>query len=138
MGRLKGSTNRKSEFCKESMCNDKFYALGWCISHYNQLSPACKASKMRYNGRSLWGMERWTAFNYAQGGLCYICGQTNFERGVSQKLASDHNHETGQLRGLLCINCNRGLGMFEDDVEFLESAVKYLTLHGERSLNELG
>jgi len=35
-------------------------------------------------------------------------------------------HETGKFRAILCNNCNSGLGMFEDNVEYLENAIKYL------------
>jgi len=40
----------------------------------------------------------------------------------------DHDHETGFFRGLLCPQCNIGLGNFHDSIEFLERAIKYLEL----------
>ena len=58
-----------------------------------------------------------------QDGGCKICGKS-FER---VKLAVDHDHNTGKVRGILCENCNRGLGMFKDDPELLKSAVQYLS-----------
>lgn len=57
-----------------------------------------------------------------QGGGCKICGK--ILQRVS--LAVDHNHKTGKVRGILCENCNRGLGMFKDDPNLLRSAIEYL------------
>ena len=38
----------------------------------------------------------------------------------------DHNHKTGVIRGVLCRNCNSALGLFQDDTEILEKAIRYL------------
>jgi hypothetical protein len=54
---------------------------------------------------------------------CKICDN---ECPTGKSLAVDHNHETGKVRGLLCKNCNIGLGMFFDNIDFLKSAVLYL------------
>jgi hypothetical protein len=43
-----------------------------------------------------------------------------------QSLPVDHDHETGAIRGILCIDCNRALGMFRDDPRLLRKAAKYL------------
>lgn len=55
--------------------------------------------------------------------VCDIC-QQEWITGISLHL--DHDHETGKIRGLLCGNCNRGLGVFKDSVKFLELATEYL------------
>ena len=57
-----------------------------------------------------------------QGGVCYICGNPPGKK----KLAVDHNHVTGKIRGLLCNNCNRGLGLFKDNGKLLARALIYL------------
>lgn len=61
-------------------------------------------------------------------GRCEICGdlQTGTNRGRVKALAIDHDHETGIFRGLLCDNCNRGLGHFRDNPELLRAAIEYL------------
>lgn len=66
-----------------------------------------------------------------QNGVCAICGKMEIKKrpyGVGEKdrLSIDHSHKTGQIRGLLCSNCNRGLGCFKDSVEFLFKAIQYL------------
>jgi len=58
-----------------------------------------------------------------QNGRCAICqtddpGKTNWH--------ADHDHETGQKRGVLCHKCNTGLGLLKDDVDVLCAAIEYL------------
>lgn len=58
----------------------------------------------------------------AQEYVCAIC------QGIDENkfLAVDHCHETGKVRGLLCLKCNTGLGYFRDNVYSLKKAAKYL------------
>lgn len=60
-----------------------------------------------------------------QGGKCAICGKKPSDR----RLDLDHNHRTKKPRGLLCRNCNRGIGMLRDSVTVLRSAIRYLRRH---------
>lgn len=55
---------------------------------------------------------------------CAICGK-NADSGI-RRLAIDHDHKTGNIRGLLCNSCNLGLGMFKDKIKNLQEAIKYL------------
>ncbi|EAU0371747.1 TPA: endonuclease VII domain-containing protein [Salmonella enterica subsp. enterica] len=63
-----------------------------------------------------------------QEGVCKICGEpeTSAYKGVTKMLAVDHNHQTGEIRGLLCNNCNRGIGLLREDREILKIAIEYL------------
>ena len=56
-----------------------------------------------------------------QGGRCWIC-----RRVFRSSPNVDHNHRTGQVRGLLCMMCNRGLGRFQEKSEILTKAAEYL------------
>lgn len=70
----------------------------------------------------------------AQDRRCAICGTDDPGKG-KDKLTGwpvDHNHETGEVRGLLCNDCNTVIGRFNDNIERLMSAVRYLK--GERRL----
>lgn len=66
-----------------------------------------------------------------QAGVCAICGSPPLPGRPYKALAVDHCHETGSIRGLLCDLCNRGLGMFKDSPDLLESALAYLRLQAE-------
>ena len=47
-------------------------------------------------------------------------------RGRISALHLDHDHESGQLRGILCFRCNNALGDFDDDLGLLRAAIRYL------------
>jgi len=68
--------------------------------------------------------------NYIQAhnGLCEICGGPPT---VNENLSIDHCHATGEFRGLLCSNCNNGLGHFKDMTELLMKAAEYLNRHNQ-------
>lgn len=60
-----------------------------------------------------------------QGGLCAICRQPE-RTARNQVLAVDHDHSTGEVRGLLCSHCNRAVGLLADDPARLIRALAYL------------
>lgn len=84
---------------------------------------------------SLWQIKRYgiTKKDYLtilekQKGTCAVCGrkETRKLRGTIVRFSVDHNHLTGKVRGLLCNRCNRGIGMFDDNIAIILNAVEYL------------
>lgn len=88
----------------------------------------CRACASRANHashvRRTYGLDpaEYQALLEWQGGRCFICGQVP----RSRRLAVDHDHETGEVRGVLCFTCNVGLGNFRDRPDLLDRAVHYL------------
>lgn len=97
--------------------------------------PKNRAKSAR-NMRSMWlRLYGLTETQYldmlaAQGGVCAICYQSerfiDSRTGEPRRLAVDHDHETGKVRGLLCGRCNRTLGHMNEDVDSLIRAAEYL------------
>lgn len=65
-------------------------------------------------------------------GRCGICGTPLLRetkgKSTKNRACLDHDHKTGNIRGILCHNCNSGLGLFKDDVKLLEKAKEYLII----------
>lgn len=89
-------------------------------SHY-RYTPE---QRRKYRLKSKFGKDVMVAdMLQKQDGKCAICKSPDFApRGPNV----DHDHETGEIRGLLCMKCNVGIGMFADSTEVMESAIAYL------------
>jgi len=75
--------------------------------------------------KKLGGVSLYEAMFAAQKGVCAICQK--HQTGTRYKtLCVDHDHSTNQIRGLLCNNCNRAIGLLKDDVALLQSAIVYI------------
>ncbi len=82
-------------------------------------------AKQRLELRKVWGYPD-------ERHICPICLKNEEELKGTGGNASiwvvDHDHITNSFRGHICPNCNRGLGVFQDDVNRLERAIRYLSL----------
>lgn len=86
----------------------------------------CKVCRRDYDWQYRYGLspKQYSELYLKQGGKCAICGsQLSKDK---EYFDVDHNKETGEVRGLLCNSCNRGLGCFKDNPESLEKAIEYL------------
>jgi hypothetical protein len=90
---------------------------------------------IRYKLKARYGItpEQYAKMFAAQNGNCAICGQPESAKHnrskQTQNLAVDHSHTSGKIRGLLCMDCNRGLGKFHDDPILLQKAIDYIVAH---------
>ena len=92
------------------------------------LRPECKtcAKKLSKRREQLKKQYGYPDIGY----VCPIClkneDQLKGSGGNASVWVVDHNHETDSFRGFLCHNCNRGIGVFQDNIERLNRAIKYL------------
>jgi len=71
----------------------------------------------------MYGITPPEAYELLRPRLCDLCQRT-------PGFHIEHNHETGEIRGVLCGTCNSGLGMMGDPIEILKLAIKYLEKQG--------
>lgn len=131
--------------CGESKPLDQFYVYspennlrrGSCATCHSKRArewiaanpERARATSRRRLLREKYGLntEQYDALLEAQGGCCACCGSTEPRGKGEQTFAVDHDHETGQLRGILCHPCNRAIGLLGDTAEGVRKALLYLT-----------
>lgn len=92
-------------------------------------STGCKGKNAYYTRNYGITETQYEAKKLIQKNRCMICGSEGFcigKNGHTEKLVVDHDHKTGKVRGLLCHNCNRALGLLQDSVEVITKAAEYL------------
>jgi Recombination endonuclease VII len=84
-----------------------------------------KHKERAYTLKALYGMtvEAWDRMFYAQDQRCAIC---RIGEHGGRGWATDHNHETGKVRGILCHKCNLALGHADDSLDRLRLMVAYM------------
>ena len=91
-------------------------------------NPEVYAKRMRWNNWRAYGVNDLEKAEqmFQDATVCQSCGELP---PAGQVLHLDHNHATGEPRGMLCGRCNRGIGMFDDSPAKLLAAVAYLETH---------
>ena len=107
-----------------------------CAVEYTPEAPSQKYCSSKCRGKNSYYKRnygitetQYEAKKTLQNHKCMICSSDGFvigNNGHTETLVVDHDHETGQVRDLLCHNCNRALGLLQDSVETVEAALNYL------------
>ena len=115
---LRTDTHKFRTECKEC---EKKWKNKWYREYYSNNPELSRERRLKQNYNLT--SEKWLEIWKFQGKKCAIC-EKSFN-GTSDACI-DHNHQTGEIRGLLCRQCNAALGLFKDDLETLNNAIKYL------------
>jgi hypothetical protein len=118
-----GEVKALSEFArtKASASGYHSYCLPCHAARGNETRMRLYGGSREYHLRRRYGVGQaeFDEMLAEQGGVCAICGAADPQH-------VDHDHRTGWVRGILCFNCNGGLGQFRDNPEFLAGAITYL------------
>lgn len=125
-----------SEYGRQSANKDGLsYHCKTCVSAYHKArynDPKYKDYQRDTSLRSKYGIsiEEYRLMLDEQGGVCAICGEEerrlHHGSNEQQMLSVDHCHDSNQIRGLLCADCNFMLGNAKDNVAILAKAIQYL------------
>lgn len=111
--------------CRQFKTHDA-YQLGssFSVGH----SYICKECTRWIRREETYGItrEQYDRLLQEQGGRCAICGTAHVPTDMHPDLVIDHDHSTGKVRGLLCPNCNQGIGHLKDSAETTDRASAYL------------
>ena len=93
----------------------------WCEANPVKKKEMDRRANLRYKyDLSLVGYDYiWDQ----QGGVCKTCGNASDD---GRRLAVDHDHKTGKVRGLLCRTCNLAVGFLKDDIDLVAKVLSYL------------
>ena len=118
---IPGAPGTKTRYCRD--CEAE-------LRRARRLDPLVKAIEVSAQRLAKYGItaEQYEEMNRLQGGRCLICGQAErgTRRGIPKTLAVDHDHDTGEIRGLLCSKCNTAIGLLDDDPKRARAVARYL------------
>jgi hypothetical protein len=118
--------NKRKKRIRSKTSKYKAYQKNYSINPTNKIKLKInyEKSKLKKFGLTL---EDYDLMFNNQYGCCAICGRLHSE--FKKKLAVDHCHSTGKVRGILCSNCNSILGHAHDSIEVLQKAIDYLYIN---------
>jgi len=111
-------------YCKE--CDSKYQQK---LRQNNYQHDPKYSRKQNLKSKYKLTIEQYELMLKSQNGVCAICKSPETKKDRKDKikrLAVDHCHKLFKVRGLLCQDCNHGLGNFRDNLETLKQAIRYL------------
>ena len=131
---MKITREDQSKLNKEQYAKHRVSRLHKAKTNYARKRHLMPAEQRRRNLKHKYNLtpEQYNEILLRQNGVCAICslpdGILNAKTGKPGHLPVDHNHKTGQVRGLLCFTCNSAIGLLkcDDSNELLVNALKYL------------
>lgn len=118
---------RGERLCKARDCDKPRTTSGeYCPAHYYR-----PRKRLYRYGLTVEDFDRLLA---EQGGRCRVCRTDTPGGARGPGWCVDHDHVTGQVRGVLCGNCNSGIGMLQDDPEIIAAALRYVREHRQMVL----
>lgn len=123
---LEGHLRRAERPCNNCLVGADTY-------HDDEIFELIGELRDRNRNQQLWSnygisLETFWRIHAAQNHRCACCGTEN----PGNAWHVDHDHSTDQIRGILCLNCNSGIGMLGDNLKGLQNAVAYLEAHDTR------
>lgn len=122
---MKSGLSSECKECKKSAALKRWHEQGKYERKLKDTPESRRLKHLKYT----YGItpDEYEAQHKAQGGCCAICGL------AQEVLFVDHCHNSTAVRGLLCNQCNFGLGHFKDSPELLRAAIEYLGAGGSWS-----
>ena len=126
-----GISKAVRDFARHRHKNGSVYLQSWCrICTSAQTKSRGYGRKSALLARYGLSMAQYESILAVQSGCCAICLKSvDVINGKARHFSVDHNHTTGKVRGILCNNCNLGIGALGDRLELLQRAVVYLETH---------
>ena len=120
-------TSKMCRCCQvEKPLNEYYYRKD--NSSYRTECKECVIERQRYKKLGVCNTE-YDKMLVQQKGACDIC-KSKLNSSRYTKLSVDHDHHTGKVRGLLCMQCNAAIGLMKESPIRLQNAIQYLKRHG--------
>lgn len=131
------NTARRAKWALCRSCDAAYHRENYSATRRAQVvkwgreHPESRKSSSRKYSRGKYGttVEEFEARVREQGGLCRVCNRLFVREDRCRRPCQDHDHETGKNREIICGSCNLILGLCDEQVEILASAIQYLRKH---------